>query len=105
MIARAVTVVVQSERERLRMYYSSCCATIRAHPAGRLRIWEEKKAPRCNQSRHARSVVVSTMMNVTFAWRQAAFAATTKMIVMRTNHDGFIFQLRIAARKDANHVE
>ena len=44
-------------------------------------------------------------MNLAFARRQTAFAATTEMIVVCADHNGFLFQFRIAAGQDADDIE
>ncbi len=43
-------------------------------------------------------------MNLAFTLSQTALAAAAEMIVVRADHDRFIFQLRIAAGQDADDV-
>jgi hypothetical protein len=43
-------------------------------------------------------------MYVAFARCEAAFAAASQMIVMRADHDHFVFESWIAAVKNADYV-
>ena len=63
-----------------------------------------KDAREFEHAGNARSVVVSAVMYLAFARRQTAFAAVSEMIVVRADHDRFVFESWIRTVENADDV-